>query len=62
MSKFSYEKGELNIANCQCEWCIHYNSGKRSEECPKDLLDDIKSNKIVCPNLVDPTEIDLDNF
>lgn len=62
MDKFTYEEGELNISDCQCDWCVHYNSGKRSDACPKELLDDILNNKIVCPNLEDPNSIDLDKL
>ncbi|MCR5048170.1 MAG: hypothetical protein K6A37_04325 [Saccharofermentans sp.] len=62
MSKFSYEKDELEIANCQCEWCVHYNSGTRSDVCPKELLDEIISNKVQCPKFEDPNAIDWDNL
>lgn len=36
--------------NSLCEICSHYNNGKRSDECPKDLLDKIKGNEMKCPN------------
>ncbi len=42
MSKFCYEEGEIRFADCQCEFCVYYNNGERSSECPKDLLDKIK--------------------
>ena len=41
MSKFCYEEGEIRFADCQCEFCIYYNNGERSSECPKELLDKI---------------------
>ena len=44
MSKFCYEEGEIRFADCQCEFCVYYNNGERSSECPKDLLDKIESN------------------
>ena len=50
MSKFCYEEGEIRFADCQCEFCIYYNNGERSKECPIELLDKIKSNEIRCPN------------
>ena len=49
MSKFCYEEGEIRFADCQCEFCVYYNNGERSSECPKDLLDKIKSNEIRFP-------------
>ena len=60
MSKFSYEEGELMIVDCMCEMCVHYNSGARSDARPNDLLDDITSNKVRCPNFKDPNAISLD--
>lgn len=59
MSKFCYEEGEIHFADCQCEFCVYYNNGERSSECPKDLLDKIKSNEIRCPKLKDPTAFDF---
>ena len=49
MSKFSWEEGEIDVVDCLCELCANYNNGKRSKVCPKDLLDKIKTNKIICP-------------
>lgn len=51
MSKFCYEEGELEVADCQCELCIHYNGGARDEVCPREQLDQIIQNLIFCPKL-----------
>lgn len=51
--KFTYYEGDIKIVDCICELCSHYNNGKRSNECPKDLLDKIKNNEIICPFLYD---------
>lgn len=51
MSKFNYEEGELQIADCQCEFCLLYNNGARSTECPTELLEQIKANTILCPKM-----------
>lgn len=47
--KFTYQEGNIKIVDCICELCCHYNNGKRSNECPTDLLDKIKNNEIRCP-------------
>lgn len=47
--KFTYQEGEIKIVNCICELCSHFNNGKRSIECPTNLLDKIKNNEIRCP-------------
>lgn len=47
--KFVYHEGDIKIVDCICELCTHYNNGKRSDECPVDLLDKIKNNEIKCP-------------
>lgn len=60
MSKFCYEEGELQFADCQCEFCIYYNNGARSEECPVELLDKIKGNEILCPKMKEQSNFDLD--
>lgn len=60
MSKFCYEEGEIRLADCQCEFCIYSNNGERSEECPIELLDKIKSNEIRCPKLKDPAAFDFE--
>lgn len=51
MSKYNYEEGELQFADCQCEFCLLYNNGERSEECPMELLEQIEANLIRCPKL-----------
>ena len=49
--KFVYqEEGELKILSSQCEACSHYNNGAYSENCPSENLEDIRGNKIGCPN------------
>lgn len=48
--RFTYQEGGIKIVNSLCELCFHYNNGKRSDECPKDLLDKILNNEIKCPN------------
>lgn len=59
MSKFCYEENELKIAECQCEWCVHYNDGNRSEVCPSDLLEKIINNEILCPKMKQKSVLDL---
>lgn len=49
--RFTYQEGDIKIVNCLCELCSHYNNGKRSDECPKDLLDKVLNNEIKCPNV-----------
>lgn len=51
MSKFCYESGEIQLVDCQCELCTYYNGGGGSEECPKELLEKIKKNELLCPKL-----------
>lgn len=51
MSKFCYEEGELQFADNQCQLCVRYNGGERSEECPKEELEKIINNEILCPML-----------
>lgn len=51
--RFTYHEGEIKIVDSLCELCSHYNNGKRSDECPKDLIDKIKNNEIKCPNFED---------
>lgn len=60
MSKFCYEDGEVQVTNCQCELCIYYNNGTRSAECPTELLERIKLNEILCPNIKEPTTYNLE--
>jgi len=67
MSKFSYEEGELLIADNQCQLCKFYNNGLRSEICPKDKLQAIEDNLIACPcqkinNLIDLDDDDDDEL
>lgn len=47
--RFTYQEGDIKIVNSLCELCSHYNNGKRSNECPKDLMDKIINNEIKCP-------------
>ena len=47
--KFTYYEGDIKIVDCICELCSHYNDGKRSNECPVELLDKIIINEIRCP-------------
>ena len=61
MSKFCYEEGEINIVECQCELCLHYNDGKRSEVCPTTQLDEIVKNMICCPSIKKRTYFDLED-
>lgn len=51
--RFTYQEGDIKIVNSLCELCSHYNNGKRSDECPKDLLDKNLNNEIKCPNFED---------
>lgn len=51
--RFTYQEGDIKVVNSLCELCSHYNNGKRSDECPKDLLDKILNNEIKCPNFED---------
>ena len=52
MGKFEYEKeGELTFGECQCDFCVYFNNGKRSEICPKELLEKIEKDEIKCPKL-----------
>ena len=50
MSKFIYEKGDIEIAENQCAFCI-FNKAETPESCeqyeekPKEILE----NKIKCP-------------
>lgn len=60
MSKFCYEEGELEIADCQCDFCMFYNDGKRNEICPTDILEKIESNEVLCPNMKGQSFFDLD--
>ena len=58
--KFTYHEGEIQFADCQCEFCIYYNNGLRSENCPIELLDKIINDEIKCPNIKDPNAFDWD--
>ena len=60
MEKFVYEEGEITIVESQCEICKLYNNGQRSEECPKENLEDVISNKIFCPNFKKVVKFELD--
>ena len=60
MSKFCYEEGEIELVECQCELCVYYNDGARSEVCPKEQLDEIIHNTIFCPNLKEKTFFEFD--
>ena len=51
--RFTYQEGDIKVVNSLCELCSHYNNGKRSDECPKDLLDKNLNNEIKCPNFED---------
>lgn len=47
--KFIYENDkEIQMIDSQCEACIYYNSGKYSDNCPKERIDEIKKNLISC--------------
>lgn len=51
-NKFVYhEEGELEIADCQCEFCLLYQGGQHSSDCPVELLDAITRNEVLCPNM-----------
>lgn len=60
MDKFTYNEGEMTIVECQCELCKFYNNGERSEECPKDMLEDIISGNIFCPAFKKKVKFELD--
>ena len=51
--RFTYQEGDIKVVNSLCELCSHYNNGKRSDECTKDLLDKNLNNEIKCPNFED---------
>lgn len=59
MSKFCYEEAEIRFADCQCEFCVYYNNGERSDECPKELLARIKNNEIRCTKIKDSAAFDF---
>ncbi|MCR4792858.1 MAG: hypothetical protein K5871_08910 [Lachnospiraceae bacterium] len=58
MSKFCYEKGELQVASSQCELCKYYNNGERSDVCPMDQIEDITKNVYKCPKFHMPSILD----
>ncbi len=60
--KFTYHEGEIQFVDCQCEFCVYYNNGLRSENCPIGLLDKIINNEIKCPNLKDLNAFEWDKF
>lgn len=44
---------ELQIGNSQCDFCIYYNKGKRTDICPSKQLDAIINDEIKCPHYKD---------
>ena len=61
--KFNYtNENEFIICNSQCELCFHYNNGERSSICPKEILNQIINNDILCPKLLDKQQLNTGLF
>ena len=61
MRNFCYEEGDIKIVDCQCELCLHYNEGKRSEECPTAQIEEIQKNMVRCPKMKRKTYFEFDD-